>query len=83
MKREVVLVAAVVAMEAFAALPSDPPTIRRDHPRLFFNSETWPAVKARAFGAAKGDLDRLLATCDRYPSDPKCSGMEPGAMRNY
>ena len=48
--------------------------IRRDHPRLFFNAETWPAVKARAFGA---ELDRLLAACDKYPSNPKCSGTEP------
>jgi heparin/heparan-sulfate lyase len=24
--------------------------VRRDHPRLFFNRDTWPAVKARALG---------------------------------
>ena len=66
-----------MAVGAGAALPPGPPMIRRDHPRLFFNAETWPAVKARAFGAAKGDLDRLLAACDKYPSNPKCSGTEP------
>ncbi|MBN1676431.1 MAG: heparinase II/III family protein [Kiritimatiellae bacterium] len=39
--------------------------IRPDHPRLFFNRETWPAVKARALGrerefylAIKSGLDR-------------------------
>ena len=25
-------------------------SVREDHPRLFFNEETWPAVKARALG---------------------------------
>ena len=74
MRSEILLAGVAFALCAGAALPSDAPAIRRDHPRLFFNSETWPAVKARAFGAAKGDLDRLLAVCDRYPSDPKCSG---------
>lgn len=40
--------------------------IRRDHPRLFFNRDTFPAVKARALGeesqtfaAMKGRVDRL------------------------
>ena len=27
--------------------------IRRDHPRLFFNKDTWPKVKERALGPAK------------------------------
>ena len=26
-------------------------SIRSDHPRLFFNTDTWPDVKARALGA--------------------------------
>jgi heparin/heparan-sulfate lyase len=41
-------------------------TIRPDHPRLFFNRDTFPAVKARALGeesqtlaAMKGRVDRL------------------------
>jgi hypothetical protein len=24
--------------------------VRKDHPRLFFNAETWPAARARALG---------------------------------
>ena len=41
--------------------------IRNDHPRLFFNTETWPAVRQRALGTErdwysniKGRVDRLL-----------------------
>jgi len=50
-----------------AQLPSWTAKIRSDHPRLFFNTETWPAVKQRALGAEhnwysyiKGRVDRLL-----------------------
>ena len=32
-------------------LPEWTAKIRPDHPRLFFNSQTWPAVKQRALGA--------------------------------
>ncbi len=42
--------------------------IRADHPRLFFNADTWPAVRHRALGAElawyeqiKGRTDRLLS----------------------
>ncbi len=43
--------------------------IRADHPRLFFNRDTWPAVKARAlgeeapaFGAMRARVDELAAS---------------------
>ena len=49
-----VCVAVLTAARAFAAeLPEKVPEIRRDHPRLFFNSDTWPAVKAAAEGPAR------------------------------
>ncbi len=32
-------------------LPEWTQKIRRDHPRLFFNSDTWPSVRKRALGA--------------------------------
>jgi len=51
-----------------ADLPEWAAMIRRDHPRLFFNAETWPAVRDRALGAeaswygnVKGRVDKLLA----------------------
>ena len=34
--------------------------IRPDHPRLFFNVDTWPAVKARALGVEKAYYEKLL-----------------------
>ncbi len=72
----VVCVLLSVAYFSAAALGSDLPawtaTIRADHPRLFFNKETWPEVRARALGAerewyesVKADVDRFMATGKR------------------
>lgn len=47
--------------------------IRRDHPRMFFNRDTWPAVKARAEGPAREARDALLKRCDGYPDNPVCA----------
>jgi len=48
-------------------LPDWTVKIRSDHPRLFFNADTWPAVRQRVLGAErewysyiKGRVDRLL-----------------------
>ncbi len=48
-------------------LPDWTAKIRRDHPRLFFNSDSWPQVRQRALGAerawylsTKSRVDRLL-----------------------
>lgn len=50
-------------------LPEWTAKIRRDHPRLFFNSQTWPAVRERALGPErewylniKGRVDKLLTS---------------------
>ncbi|MBI3947842.1 MAG: heparinase II/III family protein [Armatimonadetes bacterium] len=37
------------------------PRVRQDHPRLFFNRETWPAVKARALGVEREYFARMQA----------------------
>lgn len=36
------------------------PQVRTDHPRLFFNADTWPAVKARALGPEKEYFVKIL-----------------------
>ncbi|MDD2707081.1 MAG: heparinase II/III family protein [Verrucomicrobiae bacterium] len=36
-----------------------PDRIRRDHPRLFFNRDTWPVVKARALNEKADDWRKL------------------------
>ncbi len=38
--------------------------IRRDHPRLFFNRDTWPAVKARALGDEAVTYEAMRARVD-------------------
>ncbi len=56
---------------AFSALPPAkvPPElasmIRRDHPRLFFNTDTFPAVKARALGPDAAQFARIRADLDK------------------
>jgi len=56
------LVATAVAGECSGAeLPAWTPAIRPDHPRLFFNRDTWPAVAARAAGPEAPALLRLAA----------------------
>ncbi len=65
------VVAVVLGVQALGA------ELRAGHPRMFFNADTWSAIKARAEGPAKADLEKLLRRCDKYPSDPKCSGMDP------
>ena len=41
--------------------------IRPDHPRLFFNADTWPAVKTRALGYHRSHYDRVKAHADGPP----------------
>lgn len=64
------------ALAPLTALGKDLPAwtvkIRKDHPRLFFNAETWPEVRDRALGAEKAwhqkiqeKTDRLLASSER------------------
>lgn len=62
---------------AFAAeRPDWTNRIRRDHPRLFFNRDTWPQVRERALGAerlwyqgVRDRVDRLLARANRVSAD--------------
>jgi heparin/heparan-sulfate lyase len=56
--------------------------IRPGHPRMFFNADTWPQVKARAEGPARAARDALLWRCDGYPEEPKCSGFGPVVFRD-
>jgi hypothetical protein len=46
-------------------------SVRKDHPRLFFNAETWPAVKARALGLERASYDRLRERVDELPREPE------------
>ncbi|UCC98052.1 MAG: heparinase II/III family protein [Phycisphaerales bacterium] len=49
----IVASAAASAQLATSAGPDWTGKIRSDHPRLFFNAETWPAVRHRALGAER------------------------------
>ena len=46
-------------------LPKWTSSLRGDHPRLFFNADTWPQVQARALGAEREWYDQTRARVDR------------------
>ncbi len=83
----------VLVMIALAAslpaqeLPEWASKIREDHPRLFFNADTWPAVRGRALGPEKawyeyikGRVDKLLGQIGSDP-EPKVRELGPEAAQ--
>lgn len=48
--------------------------VRRDHPRLFFNRDTWPAVKARALGEERNTFRAMQARVDEVVARPPAAG---------
>jgi heparin/heparan-sulfate lyase len=64
-----VLIAALLSLSPFAAfgreLPDWTKKIRSDHPRLFFNADTWPAVRQRASGPQRQWYLQLKTKVDR------------------
>lgn len=77
----------VVAMLMFRTavaeeLPEWTSMIREDHPRLFFNNETWPSARQRAMGpdesawlTLKASVDRGLVALDP-DSEPRDLGVD-------
>jgi heparin/heparan-sulfate lyase len=63
------IVLCALAGGASEALPDWVGRIRSDHPRLFFNADTWPGVRARALGPEKAWYDRTVAGADRLVRD--------------
>lgn len=77
MKRLIlILLTSCVLVPGFAQKQQLPP-IRKDHPRLFFNKDTWPEVERRANGPAKEHLKALLKAVDKITDNPVASGTGP------
>lgn len=53
------------------------PVIRTDHPRIFFNSETWPQIKERAYGEKREYLDKLIEEVNQMTDDPVAANYGP------
>lgn len=75
---------AILMVSSVSVLKADPAKtlekIRPDHPRMFFNRDTWPEIKARALrqGSAENEaLKRLLADADRGTMNPVCRNTGP------
>lgn len=60
-----------------AAFAEEYPQIRRDHPRMFFNADTWPAIKARTQKETAAELKKLLKAVDKLPDTLRCSNIGP------
>ena len=43
---------------------------------MYFNADTWPALKAAAKGPARKEFDALLKRCAEYPDNPVGGGAE-------
>ncbi len=71
-----VLIIATILSGIFICLPESSADnswiegIRKDHPRLFFNSDSWPAVKSRALNEENAWYGELKARVDNYPANP-------------
>ena len=76
MKRITAILSALCALGLNASGAQDCPAIRPDHPRIFFNAETWPELKARAEGPAAAHLKKLLSDVEALPENPVPSGTE-------
>lgn len=63
------LAVGLAAPATAADLPAWTAKIRGDHPRLFFNTDTWPAVRDRALGAELAWYRSVKARVDRLSND--------------
>jgi heparin/heparan-sulfate lyase len=63
-----------------AALPEWTKSVRSDHPRLFFNRQTWPDVRARALGPEAAWYRQFKARVDRLK--PELSEKERPAPKD-
>lgn len=74
------LLAAILLGVAVTVPGSVTDSVRADHPRLFFNRDTWPEIKSRAMmdgTDANRSLTALLEEVNQYPVDPVCRNTGP------
>ena len=64
-----------------AAKGEDCPPIRPDHPRIFFNNDSWPEVQKKAHGTAGHYLNVLLKKADKAPDNPTVPVLKETASR--
>lgn len=58
-------------------LPEWTAKIRRDHPRLFFNAETWPQVRQRALGEEAAWYEQVKSSVDAILPQAGTAEIEP------
>lgn len=75
--RRILLLLFLFSVCSLYAAEPEMPEIRKDHPRIFFNSDTWPQVKARAEGQAREYLEALLSTVNGLTDNPVAENTGP------
>ena len=77
MKRSFLLMLVLLIAVQASSQSSFIPPIRKDHPRLFFNQDTWPEVERRAKGPSREYLDALLRAVDKITDNPVAARTGP------
>jgi len=76
--------ARAVAQSAAKPMPRDwQRRVCKEHPRMFFNAQTWPQVKAYALQHEKGWYDHLKRLVARFPAKADRKTFETGANKKY
>ena len=70
------LLSAAFVVTAGTALMAQP-KIRPDHPRIFFNADSWKEIAARAEGPTAKYKQALLEAVDKLPDNPVASNTGP------
>ncbi len=73
MKRIYLITLLLLAVSALYAQPE----IRPDHPRIFFNADTWPEINAKAHGVNRAYLDKLLDEVNQMTDNPVATNTGP------
>ena len=72
------MIVAVLVLAPLCAAADWTALVRADHPRLFFNRDSWPAVKARALGEEAETFRTMRARVDGL-AGPKIETADHGA----
>src|SRR5512141_2911061 len=68
-----ILIGLMLALPALAA-PDWKTAVRRDHPRLFLNRDTLPAIRTRALGAEAREFSAVKERVDALAAEWNASG---------
>ena len=72
----------ITVLTSISILASAQIEVRPDHPRIFFNADTWPAIKEKAYGENRAYLDKLLEEVNQMTDEPVAKNTGPVEVKN-